>query len=305
MQGAGKSFLASDYEDRGYLRLNQEGSRLVSRLEQVLEDRQKLVVLDGRFPTRRSRAPIIATARAHGIPTRCVYLRIAVTEAQVNIARRMLEQHGRLLEPEELKAGRKTSSPASLVRWLSTLEMPSTDEGFSSVEATPFVRRLDMAHRQRGLLLGVDGVLHTSKNGSIYPHDPDDVEILPGRFEALVRWIAHGYHLFFVSNQNPCSGGQAREMTDAILRRTAELLKLPVTEIVHCPHQAHPIVCWCCKPMPGLGVYLIDKHKLARRHLVVVGNMNSDVEFAAGLGARFIHAEHFFRMSSAVAGLSR
>jgi len=77
-------------------------------------------------------------------------LQIHAAEAQVNIVRRMLEQHGRLLEPEEQNSGRKSASPASLERWLSRLETPTIDEGFS-------------------------------KSRGIHPRDPDDVELLPGR----------------------------------------------------------------------------------------------------------------------------
>ena len=76
-------------------------------------------------------------------------------------------------------------------------------------------------------------------------------------------------------------------MAEAALLRTAQLLQVPVTEIAYCPHQAHPIVCYCRKPMPGLGVYLMERHRLARQHLVMVGDMASDAAFAAGLGARY------------------
>ena len=43
--------------------------------------------------------------------------------------------------------------------------------------------------------------LRQAWSGAPYPCHPDDVELLPGRFETLLRWVAQGYHLFFVSNQ--------------------------------------------------------------------------------------------------------
>jgi hypothetical protein len=49
--------------------------------------------------------------------------------------------------------------------------------------------------------------------------------------------------------------------------------------------------------MPGLGVYLMQRHRLSREHLVVVGDMSSDAEFAAGLGARYFDAASFFALN--------
>ena len=40
---------------------------------------------------------------------------------------------------------------------------------------------------------------------------------------------------------------------------------------------------------------LIQQHKLAREHLIMVGDMDSDAAFAAGLGARYVDASTFFK----------
>jgi HAD superfamily hydrolase (TIGR01662 family) len=220
-------------------------------------------------------------------------------EAQVNIALRIVQRYGRLLDPEEMKVCRRTDlsvvTPADLQRWIRSFEPPSLDEGFSAVDTIPFVRRLNPAHKQKGLLLDVDGTL--CRSGAYHR---DDVELLPGRFETLLRWVASGYHLFFVSNQSGIAEGKlTREMADAAFRRTAELLRLPVTEIAYCPHQAHPVACWCRKPSPGLGVYLMERHRLARNHLIVVGDVARNAEFAAALGARFWDPRQFFAWQGA------
>lgn len=81
---------------------------------------------------------------------------------------------------------------------------------------------------------------------------------------------------------------------EAALLRTAELLGLPVAEVAYCPHPAFPLGCYCRKPMPGLGVYLMRKHRLSREQTIMVGDMTSDADFAAGLGVRYIDAESFF-----------
>jgi len=181
---------------------------------------------------------------------RCVQLQIPLAEAQVNIVQRMLERFGRLLEPEEIKTRRRLPTPAALRRRLDTVEPPSPEEGFSAVDSIPFVRRPNIAYREMGLLLGVDGVLHRSKSGAACPRDADDVEILPGRFRDAAALGGPWLHLFFVSNQSGIAAGSVtRETVDAIMRRSADLLKLPVTEIVYCPHPAEPSACWCHKPL--------------------------------------------------------
>lgn len=307
IQGAGKSLLVADYVKAGYARLNRDllGGTLdglVPRLLQHLTAGQMRVVLDNTYPTRLSRAPVIAAARAYGIPVRCRFLQTPLAEAHINIVLRMLEKYGRPLGPEDMKALRKTDPnlppPPALLRWVSSFEPPALDEGFTEVETIPFVRRLDPTHTEKGLLLDVDGTVRKTKSGAIYPSHPDDQELLPGRHDTLARWIDKGYRLFFVSNQSGIASGKlAPAMAEAVFLRTAELLKLPVTEIAYCPHPAFPVNCYCRKPMPGLGVYLMQRHRLARDHLMMVGDMDSDAAFGAGLGARYYTAEQFFALN--------
>jgi histidinol phosphatase-like enzyme len=85
-----------------------------------------------------------------------------------------------------------------------------------------------------------------------------------------------------------------REAADAAFARTVELLGIPVAEIAYCPHPAFPAGCFCRKPLPGLGISLIQRHKLAREHLIMVGDMDSDEDFARALGARYVSADAFF-----------
>ncbi len=132
-------------------------------------------------------------------------------------------------------------------------------------------------------------------SGEIYPTDPDDVRILPNRREVLQAWLDDDYQLFFVSNQSGiASGNLTREVAQACFDRTIELLGLPITQVRYCPHNAFPTSCFCRKPMPGFGVELIRKYRLAREHLVMVGDMDSDARFAETLGATYHHADDFF-----------
>src|SRR5262249_4690478 len=159
----------------------------------------------------------------------------------------------------------------------------------------PFVRRVDPGFSRKGLLLDVDGTVRRTKSGELFPRHPEDVEILPGRRKILRRWVDDGYDLFFVSNQSGiASGTVTQEAVDAAFARTVELLGLPVAEVAYCPHSAFPAGCFCRKPLPGLGIWLIQRHRLAREHVVMVGDMDSDRDFARSLAARYVDAAEFF-----------
>ena len=80
--------------------------------------------------------------------------------------------------------------------------------------------------------------------------------------------------------------------------RLIEETALPITEIAYCPHPAFPVGCFCRKPLPGMGVYLSRKYKLDPAHLVMVGDMDSDANFAASIGAQYFDAKDFFSDNS-------
>jgi HAD superfamily hydrolase (TIGR01662 family) len=304
VQGAGKSEFVRQYVDKGYVRLNrdQEGGSLedlVPLLGEHLAAGKTRVVLDNTYPTRVSRFDVIRMAHAHRVPVRCRFLNTPLNEAYQNVVLRILERYGRLLGPDDLKelskAGPNLPPPAAMARWAACFEPPALDEGFSVVEEIPFVRRSGPAGTVKALLLDVDGTLRTTRSGEIYPREPDDVQLLPGRRETLQKWVDRGYQLFFVSNQSGiASGNLSREAADACFQRTVELLGLPVTEIAVCPHPAFPAGCFCRKPLPGLGIYLKQRHELAGEHLIMVGDMDSDAQFAAAIGAKFYTVEEFF-----------
>jgi histidinol-phosphate phosphatase family protein len=304
IQGAGKSSEVARYLERGYARLNRDQlggdlDGLVPRLGELLASGQRRVVLDNTYATRVSRYAVIRMAHAHGVPVRCRFLATPIDEAYANVVLRILDRYGKLLGPDELKELSKDDPnlppPAAMARWAASFEAPNEDEGLAVIEEVPFVRRVDPRFTGKGLLLDVDGTLRKTKSGEIFPRDPEDVELLPSRREILQRWIDDGYKLFFVSNQSGIAGGTlTREAAEAAFARTIELLGLPVAEVAYCPHPAFPAGCFCRKPLPGLGVSLIQRHQLAREHLVMVGDMDSDQDFARALAVRYVTADDFF-----------
>ncbi len=305
IQGAGKSSQVSAYTEKGYERLNRDllgGSLadLLPKLDRLLAAGTTRVVLDNTYPTRVSRAGVVRTAHRHGVPVRCVHMATPPNEAMINVVSRVLERYGRLPGGDELKElGKKDPNlppPLAMAKYSKTFEPPGEGEGLSAIDTIAFVRRpWPPAFSKKGLLLDVDGTLRKTKSGEIYPTTPDDVELLPNRRETLQRWLDDGYQLFFISNQ---SGVASKKLTygdaESCFTRTKELLGLPVTEVLFCPHKSFPVGCFCRKPLPGWGVYLMHKYNLAQEHLVMVGDMDSDRAFAEAIGARYFHADAFF-----------
>ncbi len=180
----------------GYYRLNRDliGGKLedlIPLLKSHLAERSGAarVVLDNTYPTRLSRAPVLAAARSAGIPVRCRYLQTSLSDAHINIAKRMIERYGYPLGPDEMKQFSKTDPnlppPAAVKKFAASFELPRMNEGFDVIDHVPFVRQYP-AGQQKGLLLDVDGTLRITKSGELYPRHPDDVELLPGDVKCLL-----------------------------------------------------------------------------------------------------------------------
>ncbi|MFO0923737.1 MAG: aldo/keto reductase [Pirellulales bacterium] len=304
IQGAGKSSLVESYVQRGYFRLNRDlqgGSLedLIPKMIEAIDEGQQQIVLDNTYPTQTSRMPVIDAAHYFGLPIRCQWIQTSLQDAQFNVAHRMWKRYQKLLGPEEMKSLAKVDPnlpPAiALDRWVESFETPRIEEGFFRVDIHPFERKWEPSWQKRGILLDVDGTLRKTKSGELYPRTPDDVELLPGRREVLEEWIEQGFKLYFVSNQSGIASGKVtRENAEAAFARTVELLDLPVEDIAFCPHPAFPVGCFCRKPLPGLGVDLICRHQLHPPSLVVVGDMESDRQFAQSLSAKYFDAKDFF-----------
>ena len=293
LPGAGKSPLAADLVGHGYERLNrdQTGGRLADlgpALAEYLAAGRRQVVLDNTYGSRAARSVVIETAWAHGVPARCVWLQTSLEDAQVNVVQRMLARYGRLLGPEELRQAARDDpgalSPGALFRHRREQEPPDVSEGFVRIDAMPFARRHPPDLRARALIFWYDGVVRRSRAGARTPVSPDDVEVLPGRREAIRRHLDEGWLVLGVSWQPEiASGAMTAGDVAATFARTHELLGAEI-DGVFCPHGDGPPVCWCRKPLPGLGGLLIERHRLDPARCVYVGRDASDEAFARTMG---------------------
>ncbi|MEZ4464356.1 MAG: aldo/keto reductase [bacterium] len=254
-------------------------------------------VLDNTYGTRRSREGILAAAADAGLPARAVWLDTPAEAAAFHAARRLLDVHGHLLGPAELKADPTPNifPPGVITRYERDFEAPLRGEGFASIERIPYRRVLPPGFTQRALLLDYDGTLRTTASGEPYPRHPDDVVVLPGRGDLLRRYRDAGFLLLGISNQSGVAAGHlTEEAALACIERTNALLGVEI-EAEICPHPAgRAPACYCRKPMPGIGVLFIERHQLDPARCLMVGDLETDRGFAEAAGFRFEHADDFF-----------
>jgi aryl-alcohol dehydrogenase-like predicted oxidoreductase len=267
--GAGKSRLAADYVDRGYVRLNRDergGSlrELAGALDRALADGTREVVLDNTYLTRASRSYVVEAAARHGVSARCIWLEAPLAQAQVNLVGRLLDRFGELPTPARLKATAHVEqgllTPTQQMRAFRELEPPAEDEGFASVEHVAFAR---------GPGIGTAGVFVAAAA----------VDALP------LADVDHGVpHLVF--DWRPGGGKADLASTVAV---AARIVSGPLEAAV-CPHPGGPPSCWCRPPLPGLPLAFARRHGIDLERSVVVGSTAAHRTLANALGARYVEA---------------
>ena len=279
MPGAGKSTVARGLAARGYERLNRDSlggslAGVASRLDDLLAAGHHKIVLDNTYPSRKSRNEVIETAWQRGVNVRCIWLATSVADAQINSIRRMLDVHGRLPTPDEIrelgKADNRYLLPDAQFRYERTLEPPSPDEGFFAVEERVFVREPEPGSARAVIL------------------DADD-ERLTRRVDVLQRYRDEGW-LLFVHAWRP--RGHASELAASF----APLRDIfgDALHIAACLHEAGPPVCWCRKPIPGSVLEFARLRDVALDRSIVVANSAADRTIAERIGSLIIASESFF-----------
>ncbi|MGH9347600.1 MAG: aldo/keto reductase [Vicinamibacterales bacterium] len=303
LPGAGKSTVAQTFVAEGYARLNRDeagGSlaALLPALDRLIASGSSRIVLDNTYVSRQSRASVIEAASTRRFSVRCLWLSTSLEDAQVNAAWRMVSKYGRLLTPDEIrKAARRDPAafgPTVQFRYQRELEPPDPAEGFSRIDVMPFERRRDPACVNRALILWCDGVLRRSRSDRRSPVSAEDVEVFPGRGDVLHRYRHEGWLLLGLSWQPEIADETlSAARVDAGFARMQDLLGLSI-EVEYCPHGGGPPACWCRKPLPGLGVVFIQRHRLDPSHCIYVGAGTQDPGFARRLGFQYRDATDFF-----------
>jgi aryl-alcohol dehydrogenase-like predicted oxidoreductase/histidinol phosphatase-like enzyme/predicted kinase len=299
LPAAGKTTFSERLVARGYRRLNRDdrGGRvrgLLPALDAALAAGERQIVLDNTYVSRKSRAEVVRAAADRGVAVRCVWLSTPVEDAQVNAAWRLVSRYGMLPDEESIAAlGKKDPSaflPGVQFRYQRELEPPDPSEGFSSIEVVPFEGRRWPGHEARAVLIWCDGLLVRSRAGHRTPSDPDDVAVDERLVVALRRWTEEGRPVFGLSWQPEIAeGSRTADQMRAVVARVNDLTGLSM-DVSCCPHAAGPPRCWCRKPLPGLGVMLIHRHRLDPAASVYIGTGAQDRAFARRLGFEYCEA---------------
>lgn len=138
------------------------------------------------------------------------------------------------------------------------------------------------------VLLDRDGTLNVRVVDG-YVTRPEQLELLPGAAAGVARLVAAGCPTVLVTNQRGISRGlMDRSDLVAVHDRLAELLVREggrLDAIAVCPHAQGE--CACRKPLDGLFREALARAPWADpRRCLMVGDMPSDLEPAAGLGMR-------------------
>ena len=308
LPAAGKSVVAQAFVQRGYIRLNRDESGgslrdLAPRLATVIAAGSTRLVSDNTFATRQSRTPVIEAARRLGLRVRALWLTTGIEDAQTNVVSRMLSRYGRLLEPAEIRqlsrADPGVFAPGVLFRYQREFEPPELAEGFTAVEDVPFERQPDPALSNRALIVWADGVLRVSRAGARTPTSPDDLDVPDGRANVLRRFVDDGYMVMALGwRPEIAQGTMTTADADEIDVRMSAALGIAIASAA-CPHPAGPPICWCRKPLPGLGVVLVRRHALDPARCIYVGTGSQDPGFARRLGMQYADADSFFGRADA------
>lgn len=138
----------------------------------------------------------------------------------------------------------------------------------------------------KAVILDRDGTLIFDRPGH-YLSRPEDLRLYKHTPDALALLCKAGFKLFVVSNQSGIGRGYySDETARAINKRMTDLLHpsgARIEEIVYCPH-APSEKCSCRKPLPEMGLRLIDKHGINPARSYMVGDKLSDMQFGHSLG---------------------
>jgi histidinol phosphatase-like enzyme len=184
--------------------------------------------------------------------------------------------------------------PSAQFRHQRELEPPGPSEGFSRIDTVEFARRLDPTFSNRAVLVWCDGVLMRSRSGRRVPATPEDLEVDSARAEVLRQYQADGFAVLGLSWQPEITDGtQSPDAVSIVFAALRERTGLSI-EVEMCPHAAGPPRCWCRKPLPGLGVLFIQRHKLDPAQCIYVGDGPQDPGFARRLGMPYRTVFEFF-----------
>ncbi len=187
-----------------------------------------------------------------------------------------------------------SSVPACCFATSGSSSRPTRPRGSSRSSACRSCDRPTLHGRAARLFVKADGVLRRSLSGHRTPLSPDDLDVPPGAGEVLRRYANEGYAVMAIGWRPEIVAGT---MTSAIAAEVdAQMIAHLGLEIetLDCTHPAGPPLCWCRKPLPGLGVVCVHRHRLDPARCIFAGAGPQDPGFARRCGFQYVDAEDFF-----------
>ena len=141
---------------------------------------------------------------------------------------------------------------------------------------------------RRFALVDRDGTINEERH---HLATEDEVALIEGSAEALVRLRALGFGIVVVTNQAEVGRGNlALDQLDRINDRLRVLLAdrgATVDAIEVCPHRPED-GCDCRKPEPGMAIRAAERHGFALDASVVIGDHLADLGMGRAIGATTI-----------------
>lgn len=302
---SGKSTTSKFYADQSdFVYLNRDTlgksiADLVPLTQQAFVN-EKNVILDNLFPTVESRKPFIEIAEKFGAEIRCKWVTTSIEDSTINALHRMWDRYGKLfMTPESLKEVKDDHNMfpiCVLFKYKKEFQEPNRVEGFHFIDEVKFTRKIDCSKNNKAVIFDYDQTLRDVKNKGnfAYPICPEDVMILPNRKEVIADYWHRGYKLLGASNQSGVSKNiLSHDDAEHCFYETNQQLGFDI-DYMFCPHSVPP-TCYCRKPQSGIGVYLIEKHKLRPSECIFVGDQTTDKTFAKRLGFQYVDQSEFFK----------
>src|SRR3954469_11382404 len=145
----------------------------------------------------------------------------------------------------------------------------------------------------RAVFLDRDGVINraTVRDGKPYaPDSIDELEVLAGVPDALLKLRDAGFRLIVITNQpDVARGTQTRETVEAMHVRL--MSELPVDDVVACYHDDDDR-CDCRKPKAGALIDAAQRHGVDLKRSFMVGDRWRDIEAGQRAGCRCLFVDH-------------
>ena len=189
--------------------------------------------------------------------------------------------------PELLKEGEIAAYSSECNRYFIDIGVPESLKNARSNFRKSLMRRAVFFDR--------DNTLNIDRG---YTHKSTDLMWMAGAKEAISAFNSAGFYVFVVSNQSGVGRGfyTYEDAIDFHVKMNAELGEIGanIDDFVMCPHipnkQGDP-TCLCRKPNIGMLDLLIQRWSIQLSGSLMVGDSDTDKEFANSAGLSFVRAD--------------